>query len=149
MSTMQETRAAASRGVQRENLTDPIGDMLARIRNGLMRHKGIVRCQASKKKKRILDVLVDEGFIRSATEVTGPTGMPELEIALKYFEGQPAIRELARVSKPGRRAYYSCAELPMVRNGLGVAIVSTSKGVISDAKAREMNVGGEVLCTVF
>lgn len=149
MSTVQETRDGKRRVAQRENLTDPIGDMLARIRNGMMRHKGIVRCQASKKKKRILDVLVDEGFLRGVSEVTGPTGMPELEIALKYHEGQPAVRELHRVSKPGRRAYFSCADLPMVRNGLGVAIVSTSKGVVSDTKARELNVGGEVLCTVF
>lgn len=149
MNTVEQARAGANRGAQRENFSDPIGDMLARIRNGLLRHKGVVRCQASKKKRRILDVLVEEGFLRGVSEVTGPNGMPELEIALKYFEGQPAIRELARVSKPGRRAYYSCADLPMVRNGLGVAIVSTSRGVVSDAKARELNVGGELLCTVF
>lgn len=133
----------------RENYSDPIADMLARIRNGLMRHHGTVRCQASVKKKRILDVLVDEGYLRSAVEVEGPTGLKELEIGLKYFEGQPAIRELRRVSKPGRRAYFASKELPEVRNGLGVAVVSTNRGVISDAKARELNVGGELLCTVF
>lgn len=133
----------------RENLTDPIADLLARIRNGLMRHHGTVRCRASVKKKRILDVLVDEGYLRSVVEIDGPTGLKELEIGLKYFEGAPAIRELKRVSKPGRRAYYACKDLPEVRNGLGVAIVSTNRGVMSDAKARELNVGGELLCTVF
>lgn len=133
----------------RENLTDPIADMLARIRNGLMRHHGTVRCRASVKKKRILDVLVEEGYLRSAVEIDGPTGLKELEIGLKYFEGQPVIKELQRISKPGRRAYFASRELPEVRNGLGVAVVSTNKGVMTDAKARELNVGGELLCTVF
>ncbi len=133
----------------RENRSDPIGDMLARIRNGLTRGLGTVRCQGSMKKRRVLDVLSGEGFIRGYRVVEGPTGLSEIEIDLKYFEGQPAIRELKRISKPGRRAYYGAAELPSVRNGLGVAIVSTNRGVMSDAAARELNVGGEVVCTVF
>lgn len=133
----------------KENLTDPIADMLARIRNGLMRHHGTVRCRASVKKKRILEVLVEEGYLRSVVEVDGPTGLKELEIGLKYFEGEPVIRELERISKPGRRAYFASKALPEVRNGLGVAVVSTNRGVMSDAKARELNVGGELLCTVF
>ena len=133
----------------RENLTDPIADMLARIRNGLMRHHGTVRCRASLKKKRILDVLVEEGYLRSVVEVDGPTGLKELEIGLKYYEGEPVIKELQRVSKPGRRAYFASKELPEVRNGLGVAVVSTNRGVMTDARARELNVGGELLCTVF
>ncbi|MEL6978268.1 MAG: 30S ribosomal protein S8 [Pseudomonadota bacterium] len=133
----------------KDNLTDPIADMLARIRNGLMRHHGTVRCRASVKKRRILEVLVEEGFLRSVIEVDGPTGLKELEIGLKYFEGQPVIKELKRVSKPGRRAYFASKELPEVRNGLGVAVISTNKGVMTDAKARELNVGGELICTVF
>ncbi|MEM9726030.1 MAG: 30S ribosomal protein S8 [Pseudomonadota bacterium] len=133
----------------RENLTDPIADMLARIRNGLLRHHGTVRCRASQKKKRILDVLVNEGYLRSVVEVDGPTGLKELEIGLKYYEGEPVIRELQRISKPGRRSYFASKDLPEVRNGLGVAVVSTNRGVMSDAKARELNVGGELLCTVF
>ncbi len=144
-----ETKLATRRDAARENFSDPIGDVLARIRNGLERRHSKVRAQASKKKKRVLDVLVDEGFLRGVEVVAGPTGLPELEISLKYYDGQPVIRELKRVSKPGRRAYYSCAELPSVRNGLGVAVVSTNRGVISDAKARELNVGGELICTVF
>lgn len=146
MATMTQS---ARREPARENVSDPIGDMLARIRNGLLRRHGVVRSQASKKKKRVLDVLVDEGYLRSVSEVTGPTGLPELEIALKYYDGHPVIKELKRISKPGRRAYFACADLPMVRNGLGVAVVSTNRGVMSDAKARELNVGGELICTVF
>lgn len=137
------------RHVQRENRSDPIGDMLARIRNGLTRGLGTVKCQGSNKKVRVLEVLQNEGFIRGFRRAEGPTGLPELEIDLKYFEGQPAIKELKRISKPGRRAYYGAQELPAVRNGLGVAIVSTNRGVMSDAQARELNVGGEVICTVF
>lgn len=133
----------------RENISDPIGDLLARIKNGLHRRHGMVRAQASKKKRRVLDVLVDEGYLRGVAEVQGPTGLPEFEISLKYFDGEPAIRELKRVSKPGRRAYFASADIPSVRNGLGVAVVSTNRGVMSDAKARELNVGGELICTVF
>ena len=131
------------------NMNDPLGDMLTRIRNAQMRGKSTVRTPASKLRAWVLDVLKAEGYIRGYDEVTGDTGHKELNIELKYFEGQPVIRELARVSKPGRRVYAGAQQLPSVRNGLGVSIVSTPKGVMSDAAARNANVGGEVLCTVF
>ncbi|MRH21573.1 30S ribosomal protein S8 [Rhodovulum strictum] len=130
-------------------MNDPLGDMLTRIRNAQMRGKSTVRTPASKLRAWVLDVLKDEGYIRGYDKVDGQGGLPELEVSLKYFEGQPVIRELKRVSKPGRRVYMSVSDLPQVRQGLGVSIVSTSKGVMSDAAARSANVGGEVLCTVF
>ncbi|OYX43688.1 MAG: 30S ribosomal protein S8 [Rhodobacterales bacterium 32-67-9] len=130
-------------------MNDPLGDMLTRIRNSQMRGKSTVRTPASKLRAWVLDVLAGEGYIRGYEKVTGPTGLPELEISLKYFEGTPVIREIKRVSKPGRRVYASVKDIPSVRNGLGVSIVSTPKGVMSDASARTANVGGEVLCTVF
>ena len=130
------------------NLNDPLGDMLTRIRNASMRGKSTVRTPASKIRVWVLDVLKAEGYIRGYEQVT-QDGHPELEIALKYFDGQPVIRELRRVSTPGRRVYSGVKEIPQVRQGLGVAIVSTPKGVMSDAQARTANVGGEVLCTVF
>ena len=130
-------------------MNDPLGDMLTRIRNAAMRNKSTVRSPSSKMRQRVLDVLQDEGFIRGYEVIDNGDHKPELEISLKYYEGEPVIRELKRVSKPGRRAYSSVTTMPQVRNGLGVAIVSTSKGVMSDAKARAANVGGEVLCTVF
>jgi small subunit ribosomal protein S8 len=129
-------------------MNDPLGDMLTRIRNASMRHKSTVRTPASKIRRWVLDVLQAEGYIRGYEEVV-TDGHPELEIALKYFDGQSAIRELRRVSTPGRRVYSGVKEIPQVRQGLGVAIVSTPKGVMSDAQARTANVGGEVLCTVF
>jgi small subunit ribosomal protein S8 len=129
-------------------MNDPLGDMLTRIRNASMRHKSTVRTPASKIRRWVLDVLQAEGYIRGYEEVV-TDGHPELEIALKYFDGQSAIRELRRVSTPGRRVYSGVKEIPQVRQGLGVAIVSTPKGVMSDAQARSANVGGEVLCTVF
>jgi small subunit ribosomal protein S8 len=104
---------------------------------------------ASKLRAWVLDVLADEGYIRGYEKVTGADGHPALEISLKYYEGIPVIRELKRVSKPGRRVYMSANDIPEVRQGLGVSIVSTSKGVMSDAAARNAKVGGEVLCTVF
>ncbi|MFV0292149.1 MAG: 30S ribosomal protein S8 [Paracoccus sp. (in: a-proteobacteria)] len=131
------------------NMNDPLGDMLTRIRNAQMRGKSTVRSPASKLRGWVLDVLQAEGYIRGYEEVTTEAGHNELEISLKYFEGQPVIRELARVSKPGRRVYAGAREIPQVRQGLGVSIVSTPKGVMSDAAARNANVGGEVLCTVF
>ena len=131
------------------NMNDPLGDMLTRIRNSQMRGKSTVRTPASKLRAWVLDVLQAEGYIRGYEEVTTEAGHVELEISLKYFEGQPVIRELARVSKPGRRVYAGAKEIPRVRQGLGVSIVSTPKGVMSDANARNANVGGEVLCTVF
>lgn len=130
------------------HMNDPLGDMLTRIRNASMRGKSTVRTPASKIRKWVLDVLKSEGYIRGYEEVT-QDGHPEIEISLKYFDGQPVIRELRRVSTPGRRVYSGVREIPQVRQGLGVAIVSTPKGVMSDAQARTANVGGEVLCTVF
>lgn len=131
------------------NVSDPLGDMLTRIRNAQMRGKSTVVTPASKLRGWVLDVLKEEGYIRSYESGTDGRGHPQFEISLKYFEGQPVIRELSRVSKPGRRVYSNVNDMPRVRNGLGVSIVSTPKGVMSDASARDANVGGEVLCTVF
>lgn len=131
------------------SMNDPLGDMLTRIRNAQLRGKSTVRSPASKLRAWVLDVLTAEGYIRGYERVTGATGHPELEISLKYASGEPAIRELKRVSKPGRRVYSAAKEIPAVRNGLGVSVVSTPKGVMSDAAARAANVGGEVLCRVF
>jgi len=130
-------------------MNDPLGDMLPRIRNAQLRGKSTVRTPASKVRAWVLDVLQDEGYIRGYERVTGAGGHPELEISLKYYEGQPVIKDLKRVSTPGRRVYAGATEIPQVRQGLGVSIVSTSKGVMSDASARAANVGGEVLCQVF
>ena len=130
-------------------MNDPIGDMLTRIRNGQMRGKSTVSSPASKLRGWVLDVLADEGYIRGYEKTTGSDGHPALEISLKYYEGTPVIREVKRVSKPGRRVYMAVNDIPVVRQGLGVSIVSTSKGVMSDAAARSNNVGGEVICTVF
>ncbi len=131
------------------SVNDPIGDMLTRIRNSQMRGKSTVRTPASKLRAWVLDVLASEGYIRGYERSVSATGLPELEISLKYYEGVPVIREIKRVSTPGRRVYMSVRDIPSVRNGLGVSIVSTPKGVMSDASARTANVGGEVLCTVF
>jgi len=130
-------------------MNDPIGDMLTRIRNAGMRGKSTVSVPASKMRARVLGVLVDEGYIRGFEDTTDARGHPAIEISLKYFEGAPAIREMKRVSTPGRRVYSGVKDIPQVRQGLGVSIVSTPKGVMSDANARAANVGGEVLCTVF
>ena len=130
-------------------MNDPIGDMLTRIRNAQMRGKSVVATPASKARKRVLEVLADEGYIRGFEDATGKDGHPAIEISLKYYEGAPVIKELKRVSKPGRRVYLGVNDIPQVRQGLGVSIVSTSKGVMTDANARSNNVGGEVLCTVF
>ncbi len=130
-------------------MNDPLGDMLTRIRNAQMRGKSTVRTPASKLRAWVLDVLKDEGYIRGYEPVKAENGQPELEISLKYFEGEPVIRDLKRVSKPGRRVYAGVKDIPSVRNGLGVSIVSTPKGVMTDAAARTANIGGEVLCTVF
>ncbi len=130
-------------------LHDPLGDMLTRIRNAQLRGKSTVSSPASKLRAWVLDVLASEGYIRGYEKKTTENGQGELVISLKYFEGAPVIRELKRVSKPGRRVYMAVKDIPSVRNGLGVSIVSTPKGVMSDAAARSANVGGEVLCTVF
>ena len=131
-------------------ISDPLGDMLTRIRNAQLRGKSTVRSPASKVRAWVLDVLQEEGYIRGYERVTNAaSGHPELEISLKYYEGAPVIRELQRVSTPGRRVYAGAKDIPQVRQGLGVSIVSTPRGVMSDAAARAANVGGEVLCTVF
>ena len=131
-------------------VTDPIGDLLTRIRNGQLRGMAKIKSPNSKLRIRVLDVLQAEGFIRGYAEVEFKgSGRKELEIELKYHEGQPVIRELKRVSTPGRRVYASVSDLKPHRNGLGVAIVSTPQGVMTDTSAREKNVGGEVLCQVF
>ncbi len=129
-------------------LNDPLGDMLTRIRNAQLRGRSTVMTPASKLRARVLDVLVDEGYIRSYAEVQ-KDGKAEIEIQLKYSEGSPVISEIQRVSKPGRRIYSSIKDLNLVRNGLGISILSTPKGVMSDAAARTQNVGGEVLCKVY
>ncbi|MFN3822720.1 MAG: 30S ribosomal protein S8 [Pseudorhodobacter sp.] len=130
-------------------MNDPLGDMLTRIRNAQMRGKSTVSTPASKLRAWVLDVLQAEGYIRGYERSDTDNGQGELVISLKYFEGTPVIRDLKRVSKPGRRVYMGVNDIPSVRNGLGVSIVSTPKGVLSDANARAANVGGEVLCTVF
>ena len=130
-------------------MNDPLGDMLTRIRNAQMRGKSTVKTPASKLRAWVLDVLVSEGYIRGYEKADTDNGQGEFTISLKYYEGEPVIREIKRVSKPGRRVYMGVKDIPSVRNGLGVSIVSTPKGVMSDANARAANVGGEVLCTVF
>jgi small subunit ribosomal protein S8 len=130
-------------------LNDPIGDMITRIRNAASRSKSKVSTPGSSFRARVLDVLKSEGYIRGYATVEHGDGRTEFEIELKYFDGAPVIREISRVSKPGRRVYASVKALPRVNNGLGVAIVSTPKGVMADHDARENNLGGEILCTVF
>lgn len=129
------------------SFSDPLGDMLTRIRNSLLRGKSKCETPASKLRARVLDVLADEGYIRGYSEVE-KDGFKVFEVELKYFEGAPVIRNIQRVSKPGRRVYSSVKSLPQIRNGLGIAILSTPKGVMSDHAARDNNVGGEVLCQV-
>jgi small subunit ribosomal protein S8 len=131
------------------SVNDPIGDMLTRIRNAQERGKSKVAVPHSKLRENVLNVLQSEGFIRGFAVVQLGNNKAELEVELKYFDGAPVIRELQRVSEPGRRVYASVATLPTVYNGLGISILSTPKGVMSDADARAQNVGGEVLCTVF
>ena len=131
------------------SINDPLGDMLTRIRNAQQRRRPKVVSPASNLRARVLDVLAEEGYIRGYTRVDHKGGLSELEIELKYTNGMPAIREIERVSKPGRRVYASVKNIPRVSNGLGVSILSTPKGVMSDTQARENNVGGEVLCNVF
>jgi small subunit ribosomal protein S8 len=128
---------------------DPLGDMITRIRNAQLRAKSKVSTPGSRLRASVLDVLQTEGYIRGYATVEHSDGRTEFEIELKYFDGTPVIQEIARVSKPGRRVYASVKALPRVHNGLGVAILSTPKGVMADHSAREANVGGEILCTVF
>jgi len=131
------------------SMIDPLGDMLTRIRNAQMRRKGKVSTPGSRLRGRVLEVLQSEGYIRGYSSTEYGNGRTEFEIELKYFDGQPVIRKIERVSKPGRRVYVSVDAMPRVANGLGVTILSTPKGVMADHQAREANVGGEVLCTVF
>ena len=130
------------------NLNDPIGDLITRIRNAQMRGRSKLTSPASSLRARVLQVLKDEGYIRDFREVANGAHK-EIEIELKYFEGSPAIHEIQRVSKPGRRVYSSIKDLRLVRNGLGISIISTPKGVMSDNAAREQNVGGEIICEVY
>ncbi len=131
------------------SMNDPLGDMLTRIRNAQMRRKNKVSTPGSRLRAHVLDVLESEGFIRGYASTEFGNGRTEFEIELKYHDGRPVIREIKRVSKPGRRVYASVNAVPRVGNGLGITIVSTPKGVMADHSAREQNVGGEVLCTVF
>jgi small subunit ribosomal protein S8 len=130
-------------------MIDPLGDMLTRIRNAQMRKSSKVSTPGSSLRKHVLDVLQAEGYIRGYSTVDYDNGRSEFEIELKYYDGEPVIRDIERVSRPGRRVYASVKNLPRVANGLGVSILSTPKGVMSDAEARDQNVGGEVLCRVF
>lgn len=130
-------------------MTDPLGDMLTRIRNGQRAGKNLVASPASKLRERVLGVLEREGYIRGYRRLDEDQDKPVLEIDLKYFEGAPVIQTIKRVSTPGRRVYSSIRELPPFANGLGISILSTPKGVLSDTEARDENVGGEVLCQVY
>ena len=130
------------------SMNDPLGDLLARIRNAQMRNKSKVSSPNSRLRESVLEVLKTEGYIRGYA-VVEREGYSEIEIELKYFEGEPVIREIERISTPGRRVYTSVRNLPRINNGLGVAIVSTPKGIMADHDASDANVGGEILCTVF
>ena len=131
------------------SMSDPLGDMLTRIRNAQMRNKSKVSTPGSKMRANVLEGLKAEGYIRGYAAVEHKGGHNELEIELKYFDGEPVIREIERVSKPGRRVYASVRNLPRVKNGLGISVLSTPKGIMADHDARDANVGGEVLFTVF
>ena len=132
-------------------MSDPLGDMLTRIRNGQMARKSVISSPCSRMRSNVLEVLKREGYIRgiSKLESEASKNSSELSIELKYYEGEPVIREIKRVSKPGRRVYAKINDLPRVFNGLGISIISTPRGVMSDNEARAANVGGEVLCQVF
>ncbi|HCI19781.1 MAG: 30S ribosomal protein S8 [SAR116 cluster bacterium] len=130
-------------------MSDPLGDMLTRIRNGQSARKSVVSSPSSRFRTNVLEVLKREGYIRNYSSVDVRPGIKELQIELKYHDGQPVISEIQRVSRPGRRVYYGIRDLPRVYNGLGIAILSTPRGVLSDSEARTANVGGEVLCHVF
>jgi small subunit ribosomal protein S8 len=130
-------------------VNDPIGDLITRIRNAGLRNKSKISSPSSKLRVTVLDVLKSEGYIRGYATVEHKNGRNEVEIELKYFDGAPVIRDISRVSKPGRRVYVSAKDLPRVNNGLGVSVISTPKGVMADHAARDANVGGEVLFTVF
>ncbi len=130
-------------------MTDPLGDMLTRIRNGQQARKTKITSPASRLRTNVLEVLKREGFIRGFSQQEIRTGISEIEIELKYHDGDPVIREISRVSTPGRRVYSGVKDLPRVYDGLGISILSTPRGVLSDSEARDQNVGGEILCRVF
>ena len=131
------------------SINDPLGDLLTRIRNAQMRNKSKVSSPNSRLRESVLEVLKTEGYIRGYATLAHSDGRSEIEIELKYFDGEPVIREIERVSKPGRRVYASVKNLPRVNNGLGISVLSTPKGIMADHEAREANVGGEILFTVF
>jgi small subunit ribosomal protein S8 len=131
------------------SMTDPLGDMLTRIRNAQRAHKSMVAAPASRARANVLEVLKREGYIRGFTREDVRPGVAEFKIELKYVDGEPVIREISRISKPGRRIYSKVTDLPRIYNGLGIAILSTPRGVMSDNEARAANVGGEILCRVF
>ena len=131
------------------SLSDPLGDLLTRIRNAYGRRKSTVSSPSSRLRTRVLEVMKSEGYIRDYSVTEFEDGKSEVEVELKYFDGHPVIREISRVSKPGRRVYVSAKSIPSVANGLGIAILSTPKGVMADHEARENNVGGEILCQIF
>ena len=131
------------------NINDPIGDMITRIRNAHMRGKEIVDTPSSSLRVNVLEVLKSEGFIRGFSETERDTGQSEIQIELKYHEGDPVIKEIKRISKPGRRVYSGVERIPFVHNGLGISIISTYQGVMSDTDAREKKIGGEIICRVF
>jgi small subunit ribosomal protein S8 len=131
------------------SMTDPLGDMLTRIRNGQRANKSVITAPASLLRQNVLEVLMREGYIRGYKRVNVREGVDELKIELKYHEGRPVISEIRRVSTPGRRVYSKVKDLPKVYNGLGISVISTPSGVMSDHEARVANVGGEVLCQVF
>jgi small subunit ribosomal protein S8 len=131
------------------SINDPLSDLIARIKNAATRKRSKVLTPASKLRQRVLDVLQSEGYIRGYRLIEEPGQHPQFEIELKYYDGQPVIAEIARISKPGRRVYSSIRDLKPIKNGLGISILSTPKGVMSDSAARDANVGGEVLCRVY
>lgn len=131
------------------SMTDPLGDMLTRIRNGQRANKSVISSPASLLRQNVLDVLTREGYIRGYERINVRAGIDELKIELKYHEGRPVINEIFRISTPGRRVYSKVKDLPKVYNGLGISVISTPSGVMSDHEARQANVGGEVLCQVF
>jgi small subunit ribosomal protein S8 len=131
------------------SMTDPLGDMLTRIRNAQRAHKSIVAAPASRARASVLEVLKREGYIRGFTREDVRPGVAEFKIELKYVDGEPVIREISRISKPGRRIYSKVTDLPRIYNGLGIAILSTPRGVMSENEARAANVGGEIICRVF
>ncbi len=130
-------------------IVDPIGDMFTRIRNGLMRNLNTVNIPASKFRSKILEILKSEGYINNFYIEKNNNNTKTIKVDLKYYEGSPVIKEIKRISKPGRRVYSKATSIPKIQNGLGMAIISTPQGVMSDMQARKNNIGGEIICKVF